>query len=496
MIQRYSDRQITHLFSDANKVATWQIVELAVTTALEKLGRAPEGIARRMTDLLSQPVNLERWYELERINHHDLNAFLEERLVYLPTDLHPYWHPGTTSYDTEEPAFALILRAASDRVRDLSQSFEKQLRRLASTYRYTPMYAHTHGQGAKMQGFGKRALSYLAEFYHIYGNLVRAVDDTLYSKLSGAVGNYGGRLSPELERTALEILGLKPFLGATQIMPRSVFVPLATQLTMLVELANRAALDLRLAARSGNPLYQEPFAKRQKGSSAMPHKKNPIKSEKVKGMERMAQGFLMMIVANSETWEERAIEQSSVERVAWPDLFHVTCHALTTMTEILEKLRVYPDHMARELHEARKCYASDEAKERLKEIGSPFGLSGEEAYRMVQLACFNVFEVGAEARQMRDNPPQSYAVALQAVPGPVWDTLEDIVVRGGLRVTDELEICKPEDKESPDERVARWNAMLVSIFADETNLARWRETFTPEYLLKHESYLYQEILST
>src|SRR6185436_1031469 len=163
-------------------------------------------------------------------------------------------------------------------------------------------------------------------------------------------------------------------------------------------------LDIRLMARSGRTLVQEPFGKMQTGSSAMPHKKNTISCERLAGFARMARNYSHMIEENLDTWEERAIEQSSVERVAWPDLFHVTCHSLTTMTKILTGLKVNPDLMALELEESRKCYASDEAKERLKEIAQPFGLSGEEAYRIVQLACFNIFEPDPKAKQMRDVP--------------------------------------------------------------------------------------------
>ena len=172
-----------------------------------------------------------------------------------------------------------------------------------------------------------------------------------YSKLSGAIGNYGS-INPEVEIKALELLELQPYYGATQIMPRELYAPLAQALAQIVSTLNKIAMAIRLGARSGNPIYHEPFKKTQMGSSAMPHKKNTIRTEQIEGMERMAHNYLQMIMENIKTWEERAIEQSCVERVAWPDLFHVTIHSLRSMNFVLSGLQVYPDNMLREIIES------------------------------------------------------------------------------------------------------------------------------------------------
>lgn len=486
MIPRYENPEIAAIWTQANKGLMWQRVELAVVRAKEVLGEAKPQSAERMDILLSEPIDVEEWNRLDGILHHDFNAFLAERLRFLTPVYHPFWHPGTTSYDTEEPAFALMLTASLEVVKAKVARAEEALVLLARRYRYTPMYARTHGQGAKVQTFGKRCLTYLVQLRFVRDELLRSAWVLEYSKLSGAVGNYGGRLSPELERETLKILGLKPFYGATQIMPRVLYVPFATNLSLLVDVLDQIALDLRLSARSGLTLMQEPFAAKQKGSSAMPHKKNTIGSENTAGMARLANVFLQAIKANVVTWEERAIEQSSVERVAWSDLFHVVCQALKTMTKILKGLRVYPDQMMRELYEARGCYASDEAKEVLKQLGVPFGLESEAAYRIVQLAAFNVFEPGDEVQALRDTPSASLPRKVAYCPQPNHISIERVIREGLLRPSDQLDIT--------EDQVVRWNESLRQMFDQPENVTLWQETFRLDRLLRHEQVLFREIL--
>lgn len=492
MITRYASKEIDQIWSDGNKLVLWQNTELAVIQARAILGVVDSLIYSQILAILeSNPIDLAWWLEKDKQIKHDLNAFLEERMRFLPPELQPYFHQGMTSYDTEEPAFAKMLRDSIKLVKAYYAELKDTLIAMAIKYRYTIMNGRTHGQEAELQTFGKRCLTWLKSLIVDFENLKKAEENLKFSKLSGAIGNYGS-IEPEVEKEALKILGFKPFYGATQIMPRELYAPVAQALCQIMCTLDKIANDIRLGARSGRPIYQEPFGKRQKGSSAMPHKKNTISTEQMEGMTRMAKGYFSMILENIKTWEERSIEQSCVERVAWPDLFHVTTHCLKTMKKVLEGLNVYPDNMLLEVIDSRGCYASGEAKEVLKELGLPFGLTAEEAYRIVQLAAFNVFEPGDEAKEIRDNPPKSFTEAearlekFKMTPRPVPISIQEIIAKGELRVTAQLE--------ASEETVQKWNDTLKAIFASPENLNRWNQIFLPSHLLRNEGKLYQEIL--
>jgi adenylosuccinate lyase len=281
-----------------------------------------------------------------------------------------------------------------------------------------------------------------------------------------------------------------PYYGATQILPRSLYVPLASALCSLVCIIEKIGLDIRLGARSPYPIYQEPFAKKQKGSSAMPHKRNPINTEKLMGLGRMARGYLSMLVENIITWEERAIEQSSVERVAWPDLFHVALHSVEVIAKMLVGLKVYPDNMMRELVESRGTYAASQAKEVLKDMGGQGWIDAEEAYRLIQLAAFNIMRPSAAAKDMREQLAKSFSLADQFLVRPEsfaspYITIKEVIERAELEPQEELE--------ATPEQVERWNTILREIFSEDDNRRKWDNIFKPSVLLANEETLYRKI---
>jgi len=492
MIKRYSNAEIAAIFSDAHKLELWQETELAVMRAMTHLNfMSLEHTSTIWGILTHNPIDLEWWRRRDQEIHHDLNAFLDERLRFIPQELHQYFHKDITSYDTEEPALARMLLEALEITAFLASDMEATLAEMANKYRYTIMLARTHGQGAELQSFGARVLSWLAEYRTAKAAIPIAMDNLKYSKLSGAIGKYGS-LDPAIEERALGLLGFKPFYGATQIMPRVLYAPLAQAMSNLVAVVDKIANDIRLAARSGRPLMQEPFGKKQKGSSAMPHKKNTIRTEQIEGLARMAKGYAAMISDNIKTWEERAIEQSSVERVAWPDLFHVTARALQVMTDVLRGLQVNADNMLWEIHEMRGTYASAAAKEFLKQKLSAKGFTHEDVYRLVQLACFNVFAPDAELLAIRERIPQSYAEARENLwvsqkPGQhLPRAIDEFIPLGQLHVSDNLEISQ--------ETVDKYNKHLRELFLDEETHKEWRDIFTPQFLLRYEDLLYKNIL--
>ncbi|MCX6740545.1 MAG: lyase family protein [Candidatus Parcubacteria bacterium] len=494
MIERYANKQITAIWSDKSKLEKWQAVELAVIMAREKMGIFPAGTHQRIAAALeSHPFDADAvayWKAKDKEINHDLNAFLDERLRHIPAELHQYWHKGLTSYDTEEPAMALLLKESLQQIELPYRTTINLLLELAKKYRYTPMLGRTHGQEAKLQSFGKRCLTWLKGLQCSYELLIQAAIFANQSKLSGAIGNHQGLTMAE-EAKALEILELKPFIGATQIMPRIIYVPIANALELMVASLTQIAEDIRLGSRSGNPIMQEPFGKKQKGSSAMPHKKNSITTEQQIGMLTAARNFAQMLRERVITWEERAIEQSCVERIAWPDLFAVVMQSFKNMNKVLEGLQVYPDNMMQEIVNSRGCYASEDAKDWLKERIAPFGLTHEDAYRIVQVASFIAHQIPVYRRKIRDAKIISYEQAdgILRNTDTLLISVDDIIIiteiieMANLRPVEELDIEQAT--------VDAWNKVISDIFDQPENQQSWNRLFTIAYQLRGEAAIFK-----
>ena len=496
MVPRYANPKVTENSSDINKLNMWQKVELAVISAREKLGIFLQGIHEKINNTLDLHLIDEEavkwWKAKDKEIGHDLNAFIDERLRHLFNEFHQYFHKGMTSYDTEEPAFSLILLDNIALVENEIEAFLLILKEMAKKYRYTPMLGRTHGQEAKMQSFGKRVFTWLQKLVIAHDELRNAKRWIYFSKLSGAIGNYQG-LDEVEEAMALGMLGLLPFKGATQIMPRQLHQPLANALVMVVSVLTQIAEDIRLAARSGLPILQEPFGKKQKGSSAMPHKKNTITCENQIGMFTMAKGFARMIQDCLITWEERSIEQSCVERVAWPDLFHVVMQSFKNMKKVVEGLQVFPDNMMIEIINSRGCYASEDAKDWLKEKVAEYGLRHEDAYRMVQLAAFNCHQVSLYRMNIRTHPipSLSFAAGLYGTLQQQLRHVDNDVTLG--EIIKNAKLVASEELETSAEQVASWNNVLARIFEDKKNCAEFDELFTIAYQLRGEDTLFEEL---
>jgi len=492
MIKRYASPVISSVWTNEFKLGLWQETELAVMQARVMLNLLDEKVFDETHRILTQlPIDISWWEARDTEIHHDLQAFIDERVRRLPPEFQVRFHEDMTSYDTEEPAFARMLAKSLEPVSAAVQALVKLLREMAIKYRYTVMMGKTHGQQAEIQSFGKRCLSWIADLSVDYGNLLAAGENLKFSKLSGAIGNYGS-LTPKIEERALRLLGLTPFPGATQIMPRELYAPLAQALCQVVMTIDKIGTTIRLGARSGRPIYQEPFGKKQKGSSRMPHKKNTILTEQLEGMARMAQGYLLMIMQNIKTWEERAIEQSCVERVAWPDLFHVTMHSLKTITTVLSGLQVYPDNMMLEIIDSRGCYAAGGAKEFLRQRLAGQGIEAEDVYRMVQLAAFVAFNPTNSVANLRASPPENIPdmnMWLQYFskesPAPVV-SIKDILSRGLLEPVPELD--------ATESQVDGWNEALEEIFTDVSCCRDWENVFSIQQRLLGEDELYKKLI--
>lgn len=497
MIERYENAELALIWSDKRKLQFWQGTEFAVIEAREKLGIYPSGVYQRVQEILEPiPIDIEWWKARDREIKHDLNAFLDERRRFLPIELHQYWHDRLTSYDTEETPFMQRLQESCGVLLCYVSAVDETLTNLALQYRYMVMVGRTHGQEAELRSFGSRCLTWRQPFRLSAAEFFEARSKLEYSKISGAIGNYSDGIDPRVEENALKILGFKPFYGATQILPRELHFPLASALLQIALSLEKMAEDIYLGARSGRPLYHEPFGKKQKGSSAMPHKKNTIVSENIKGMARMARGFFDMIRENIVTREDRSIEQSSVERVAWPDLFDVVTFALDRMNFLLKGLVVYPDHMMQEIVELHGCYASSEAKEFIKKYGMKYGIDGEVAYRIVQLASFNVVEPSEEMRAIREvrNKSLEEVDALlekyeaEYAQRESCNSIRDLIAEARLSHTDALDI--------PPEVIEKWNNALASLFGKSRSGAygAWCNLFLASHALENEEKIFEELL--
>lgn len=493
MDKRYVNPKIEWIWSYENKLRLWLDTELAVIFAREELGIYPLETYEAINGRLSKKkINLKWWRTKDKEINHDLNAFIRERVRHLPKRLHKFFHDGMTSYDTQEAAFVRILMDSEAEIMSLLEELRDVIVAKALENRYTFMMARTHGKNAQIETFGKRILSWLAEIDICINELTKAKGNLGQAKLSGAIGNYGS-ITPEIELKALETLGLKPFYGATQIMPRELYLPLADAMDTTCKAIEKIARDFWLMTRDPRPLLSEPFGKKQMGSSAMPHKKNPITIEQLIGMATMAGGYREMIRQNIITAEERDISQSSVERVAWPDLFHVTARSISSLTKVLGGMVVYRDNMMREIIESRGTYASEKAKGFLKE---KLGLSYMDAYRVVQLASFNVMEeqdpVIKEASSSFADVRANMDQIRSRISSEKITSISDVIMNGELRVTPTLDISL--------EDVTRFNGILLKhfkAFGEDGDKTRedWWEVFNPANHVKGEDILYEKILS-
>ena len=488
MHDRYDEPRITGIWGNNELLLGWQSVELAVMKARVDLGEMPQADYDLIEGaLLSHPPNVRFWKKRDGKLNHDLNAFIEERLRFIPKDLQRWFHRLMTSYDTEESARQLHLMKSAVIVVEETRALMSVIKPQADKYRFAVMMKVTHGQWADPGTFGARLCGWYIELEEDLWALETAMRELHFSKLSGFVGNYTG-ITPELEEKALAILGLKPYIGATQIMPRTKALSLASAILRLSKTLTNIATAIRLGARSAGLIYQEPFKKGQKGSSAGPQKRNPITSEKTCGLDDLITGFHLALSNAAETWEERDIAQSCVERVAWRDIFHATIHELKQVAKVIRGLVVYPDKMMEEIVRTNGCYAANVAKEELKEWGAAYGLLAEDCYRMVQVAAFNLGYPLPDRGlpQSLEEADQLFA-AMQArslEPCPRGN-IKEVLRRGQLQYTEMLAPSKT--------KIAKWNRILRKIFADPANDARWDEVFTLTYLLRNERVIYERV---
>ena len=381
LIDRYTLPAMGRIWTEENKYTCWLKVESAASTVLAEDGVIPTAAAEAIAAKAS--FDVARIQAIEAEVKHDVIAFttaVAESLKAQGLDAESRWlHYGLTSNDIVDTAQALQVAEASKLIRVALLGFLEVLKRRAIEFKHTPTIGRTHGIHAEPTTFGLKLLNWFAEMER---NLVRfdaAAEDMRVGKLSGAVGTFG-HLKPEHEERICARLGLKAAPVATQVIQRDRHAAYIAMLALIGSTLDKIATEIRHLQRTEVREAQEYFSEKQKGSSAMPHKKNPITSEQISGLARVLRSNAQAAFENVPLWHERDISHSSVERIIFPDSTILTHYLLTKITSLIDKLLVYPARMLRNLESTGGLIFSGQLLLDLAEAG----MMREDAYRLVQ----------------------------------------------------------------------------------------------------------------
>jgi adenylosuccinate lyase len=376
MIPRYTRPEIGRIWSEENKYRRWLEVEILALEAWEALGKVPPGTSRTVRE--KARVDVERIYEIESKVRHDVIAFVSQ-VAESVGDEGKFIHYGLTSYDVVDTALSSLMKDSLAVILEGIDRVQGVLGSMAVRYKGTPMVGRTHGVHAEPLTFGLVLALWYEEMRRNRRRVEFALDGISVGKLSGAVGTYA-HVDPFVEQYVCGKLGLKPAPLSTQIVQRDRHAFCVATLSVVAGTLEKIATDLRSYARTEIREVEEPFRPGQKGSSAMPHKKNPVGLEQICGMARLMRGYASAAFENNNLWDQRDISNSSVERIILPDSLILLDYALNRMAGILEGLKVYPDRMLLNLNLSGGLIFSEEVLLRLVSKG----LSREQAYAKVQ----------------------------------------------------------------------------------------------------------------
>jgi adenylosuccinate lyase len=364
------------IWTEENKYRMWLKVETAASEVLAEDGIVPAEAAAAIRE--RGDFDLERIHAIEAEVKHDVIAFTTAVAEKIGPESR-WLHYGLTSNDVVDTAQALQVRAASALIREGIAGFAAVLKRRALEFRHTPTIGRTHGIHAEPTTFGLKLLNWYAEIGRDLARFDAAAEDMRVGKLSGAVGTFG-HLRPEHEERICERLGLKPAPVATQVIQRDRHAQYIATLAVLTATLDKIAVEIRHLQRTEVREAEEFFSEKQKGSSAMPHKRNPITSEQISGLARVVRSNAQAAFENVALWHERDISHSSVERVIFPDSTILADYLLAKATSLVDRLLVYPARMLRNLESTGGLIFSGQLLLDLAEAG----MSREEAYRLVQ----------------------------------------------------------------------------------------------------------------
>ncbi|MDQ7792003.1 MAG: adenylosuccinate lyase [Clostridia bacterium] len=392
MIDRYTLPKMRAIWSEENKYRKWLEVEILACEALSELGQVPaeavEGIRSRAD------FKVERILEIEKVTRHDVIAFLTNVGEYVGEES-KYIHLGMTSSDVVDTALAVRMVEAGQQILTRLKELYKVLLEKAVQYRDTLMIGRTHGIHAEPMTFGLKMLLWAAEVERDIARMEKAVQEVAVGKLSGAVGTYS-TLDPFVEEYVCQKLGLTPERVATQVIQRDRHAAYMTTIAVVGASLEKFAVEIRNLQRTDIREAEEPFKAGQKGSSAMPHKRNPIVCERISGLARILRANAMVALENVALWHERDISHSSVERVVIPDSTITLDYMLFRFTGVIQDLLVYPENMKRNLERTHGLVFSQRVLLALVEKG----LSREKSYEIVQRNAMQSWQSGEPLKEL------------------------------------------------------------------------------------------------
>jgi adenylosuccinate lyase len=376
MIPRYTHPEMGRIWSEQRRYETWLQVEVAAAEAMAEAGIVPPDAARDLNE--KGAFDVARIEEIEKVTQHDVIAFTTAVAEHVGPSAR-WLHFGLTSSDVVDTAQAIQMREACDVLLTDLDALLSAIKERALEHRRTPMIGRTHGVHAEPMTFGLKLAMWHAEVARDIDRIRRAREVVRVGKISGAVGTFA-HLDPSIEAAVCRRLGLAPAPISSQVIQRDRHAELLCTLAITAASLEKFALEVRGLQKTEIGEVEEPFAKGQKGSSAMPHKRNPIGCEQIVGLARLVRANAMAALENVALWHERDISHSSVERVILPDSFIVLDHMLRRFTRIVKGLVVYPDRMEQNLERSRGVIFSGQV---LLELARR-GVSREQAYEWVQ----------------------------------------------------------------------------------------------------------------
>ena len=379
MIKRYLINEIEDIWNQNNKISTWKKVESSVTKQLEDAGIVPKGLSE---EILKVNISLEELEEREKITNHDVASFVD--ILQNKIQKNSEWvHYGLTSSDIVDTSNSLLIIESLDFLLIQIDELIETLKNLAIKEKDTKIIGRTHGVFAEITFLGNIFSNWLLEINRNKQRIVKAKENISVGKFSGAVGNYS-ILNQEIEERALSSLNLKPELFASQIVSRDRYAEVIIAIGMLGSCFDRISQNLRGYQRSEVGEIFESFSKEQKGSSAMPHKKNPITSERVSGISRILRGYVITSLENISLWHERDISNSSVERIIFPDGFNLISFATIEMEKLFSNIQINHEKINSNIDLAKVSILTQACLSHL----ITKGVDRDEAYRFIQSQSF------------------------------------------------------------------------------------------------------------
>ena len=401
MIARYTLPEMGSLWTDQARYQAWLEVELAACRAWHKLGRIPAEALKEIEERAA--FEPERVEEIEKETKHDVIAFLTNVAEHVGPASR-FIHLGMTSSDVLDTAYALLLTRSADLILAALDRLLAALKKRAFEHKHTLMIGRSHGIHAEPVTFGLKLAGFYAEFTRDRERLLRAKQAAGRGKISGAVGTYA-HLPPELEEMVMAELGLAPAPASTQVVSRDGLAEYFCTLAVMGGTIERLAVEIRHLQRTEVLEAEEPFSEGQKGSSAMPHKRNPIGSENLSGQVRLLRGYALAALEDMALWHERDISHSSVERTIGPDANILAHYCLHRLAGLIERLVVYPRNMERNLHLTGGLIHSQQVLLALAQAG----LTREEAYRLVQKNAMATWKEGGSFQERLRQDPEVMA---------------------------------------------------------------------------------------